>query len=184
MTINAVCGSGLKAVMLPRRRSATATTRSASPAGRKHQPRAARPARSRGASGRRLEDGRLDRHRRLFDIYNRYHIGITTKTSARSSSSAATSRCARARLAAEGGGAQKGGSFKDEIVPFPIAQKKATDVFAADELIDRAASARRARRLKRRSTRRRHRRRRNASGLNDGAAAVVVVTRSARSGSA
>ena len=73
--------------------------------------------------------------------------------------------------------AQEGGRFKDEIVPFSIAQKKGDPiVFSADEFINRKTSAEALAGLKPAFDKAGSVTAGNASGLNDGAAAVVVMT--------
>jgi acetyl-CoA C-acetyltransferase len=73
--------------------------------------------------------------------------------------------------------AQDAGKFKDEIVPFSIAQKKGDPiVFAQDEFINRKTSAEGLAGLRPAFDKAGSVTAGNASGLNDGAAAVVVMT--------
>ena len=73
--------------------------------------------------------------------------------------------------------AQDAGKFKDEIVPFSIAQKKGDPiVFAADEFINRKTSADVLAGLRPAFDKAGGVTAGNASGLNDGAAAVMVMT--------
>jgi len=78
MTINKVCGSGLKAVASPRKRSRPAIVPSWSPAHGVHDQRALSP--TERAQGYRLGNGQLIDsmvHDGLWDIYNDYHMGLT-----------------------------------------------------------------------------------------------------------
>ena len=120
LTINAVCGSGLKAVMLAAQAVAWGDCRDR---GRRrpgeHERRAARAAElaRRPAHGR-LEDGQdtmiVDG---LWDVYNQYHMGITAENVAKEHD---ISRAAQDALALasqqKAAAAQDAGKFKDEIV--------------------------------------------------------------------
>jgi len=73
--------------------------------------------------------------------------------------------------------AQDAGKFKDEIVPFSIAQKKGDPVvFSADEFINRKTNAEALSGLRPAFDKAGGVTAGNASGINDGAAALVVVT--------
>jgi len=73
--------------------------------------------------------------------------------------------------------AQEAGKFKDEIVPFSIAQKKGDPiVFANDEFINKKTSAEALSGLKPAFDKEGTVTAGNASGINDGAAAVLVMS--------
>jgi 3-oxoadipyl-CoA thiolase len=73
--------------------------------------------------------------------------------------------------------AQEAGRFKDEIVPFSIAQKKGDPiVFAADEFINRKTSAEALAGLRPAFDKAGTVTAGNASGVNDGAAAVILAS--------
>ena len=73
--------------------------------------------------------------------------------------------------------AQEAGRFKDEILPFSIAQKKGDPiVFAADEFVNRKTSAEALAGLRPAFDKAGTVTAGNASGLNDGAAAVLVMS--------
>jgi acetyl-CoA C-acetyltransferase len=73
--------------------------------------------------------------------------------------------------------AQEAGRFKNEIVPFSIAQKKGDPiVFAADEFINKKTSAEALAGLRPAFDKSGSVTAGNASGLNDGAAAVLVMS--------
>src|SRR5207244_1605515 len=72
----------------------------------------------------------------LWDVYNQYHMGTTAENVAKKYE---VSRREQDEFAAasqqKAEAAQKGGKFKDEIVPYEIVSKKGTTVFDADEFI-------------------------------------------------
>jgi acetyl-CoA C-acetyltransferase len=73
--------------------------------------------------------------------------------------------------------AQDAGRFRDEIVPFSIAQRKGDPlIFAADEFINRKTSAEGLAGLRPAFDKAGGVTAGNASGINDGAAAVMVMT--------
>src|SRR5947208_1136181 len=77
----------------------------------------------------------------------------------------------------QAGAGQNAGRFKEEIVPFSIAQKKGDPiVFANDEFINRKTNADALAGLRPAFDKAGSVTAGNASGLNDGAAAVVVMT--------
>ncbi len=114
----------------------------------------------------------------LWDVYNQYHMGITAENVAkkygitREQQDALALACQQKAAAA-----QEAGRFKDEIVPFSIAQKKGDPiVFAADEFINKKTSAEALAGLRPAFDKAGSVTAGNASGLNDGAAAVVVMS--------
>ena len=114
----------------------------------------------------------------LWDVYNQYHMGITAENVAKKygidrAMQDALALASQTKAAA----AQDAGKFKDEIVPFSIAQKKGDAiVFAADEFINRKTSAEVLAGLRPAFDKAGGVTAGNASGLNDGAAAVMVMT--------
>jgi acetyl-CoA C-acetyltransferase len=116
----------------------------------------------------------------LWDVYNRYHMGVTAEnvakeygiTRARQDEFAlASQRKAEA--------AQKAGRFREEIVAVPIPQKKGDPVpFADDEFIRAGATLESLTQLKPAFDKDGSVTAGNASGINDGAAAVVVMAES------
>jgi acetyl-CoA C-acetyltransferase len=114
----------------------------------------------------------------LWDVYNQYHMGVTAENVAKKFS---VSREAQDALALgsqqKAAAAQDAGKFKDEIVPFSIAQKKGDPiVFAADEFINRKSNAEVLAGLRPAFDKAGSVTAGNASGLNDGAAGVVLMT--------
>ncbi|MEO7852590.1 MAG: acetyl-CoA C-acyltransferase, partial [Rubrivivax sp.] len=114
----------------------------------------------------------------LWDVYNQYHMGITAENVARQYGITREAQDALALASQQKAvAAQDGGRFKDEIVPFSIAQKKGDPViFAADEFINRKSTGDVLAGLRPAFDKAGSVTAGNASGLNDGAAAVVVMT--------
>jgi acetyl-CoA C-acetyltransferase len=114
----------------------------------------------------------------LFDVYNKYHMGITAENVAKKYGVSREKQDALALASQQkAAAAQEAGRFKDEIVPFSIAQKKGDPiVFAADEFINKKTSAEALAGLKPAFDKAGSVTAGNASGINDGAAGVVVMT--------
>jgi acetyl-CoA C-acetyltransferase len=114
----------------------------------------------------------------LWDVYNKYHMGITAENVARLHG---ITREMQDELALasqlKAAAAQEAGRFKDEIVSVSIAQKKGDPiVFAADEFINKKTSAEALGGLRPAFDKAGSVTAGNASGINDGAAAVVVMS--------
>jgi acetyl-CoA C-acetyltransferase len=114
----------------------------------------------------------------LWDVYNQYHMGITAENVAKKYGVTREQQDALALGSQQkAAAAQDAGRFKDEIVPFSIAQKKGDPVvFAADEFINRKTNADALAGLRPAFDKAGSVTAGNASGLNDGAAGVVVMT--------
>ena len=180
LTINAVCGSGLKAVMLAAQSVATGDSEIVIAGGQENM--SASPHVLNGSrDGQRMGDWKMVDTMivdGLWDVYNQYHMGITAENVAKKYG---IDRAAQDALAlasqTKAAAAQDAGKFKDEIVPVSIPQKKGDPVvFAADEFINRKTSAEVLAGLRPAFDKAGGVTAGNASGLNDGAAAVVVMT--------
>ncbi|MDB5891947.1 MAG: acetyl-CoA acetyltransferase [Polaromonas sp.] len=180
LTINAVCGSGLKAVMLAAQAVATGDSEIVIAGGQESMslsPHVLNGSRE----GQRMGDWKMVDSMivdGLWDVYNQYHMGITAENVAKKYD---IKREAQDALAAasqsKAAAAQDAGKFKDEIIPFSIAQKKGDPiVFAADEFINRKTTAEVLATLRPAFDKAGGVTAGNASGLNDGAAAVMVMT--------
>jgi acetyl-CoA C-acetyltransferase len=114
----------------------------------------------------------------LWDVYNQYHMGITAENVAKKFGITRDMQDALALASqTKAAAAQDSGRFKDEIMPFSIAQKKGDPiVFAADEFINRKSSAEGLAGLRPAFDKAGGVTAGNASGINDGAAAVMVMT--------
>lgn len=180
MTINKVCGSGLKAVMLAAQAIRDGDSEIIIAGGQENM--SASPHVLLGSrDGQRMGDWKMVDSMivdGLWDVYNQYHMGITAENVAKKYS---ISREAQDALALgsqqKAAAAQEAGRFKDEIVPVSIAQKKGDPiVFAADEFINKKTSAEALAGLRPAFDKAGSVTAGNASGLNDGAAGVVVMT--------
>ena len=180
MTINKVCGSGLKAVML----AAQAIRDGDSDiiiAGGQESMSMAPHALPNSRNGARMGDWKLVDTMiidGLWDVYNQYHMGITAENVAKQYGVSREAQDALALASQQkAAAAQDAGRFKDEIVPFSIAQKKGDPiVFANDEFINRKTTADVLAGLRPAFDKAGSVTAGNASGLNDGAAGVVVMT--------
>jgi acetyl-CoA C-acetyltransferase len=114
----------------------------------------------------------------LWDVYNQYHMGITAENVAKKFGITRDMQDALALASqTKAAAAQDAGRFKDEIMPFSIAQKKGDPiVFAADEFINRKSTAEGLAGLRPAFDKAGGVTAGNASGINDGAAAVMVMT--------
>lgn len=180
LTINAVCGSGLKSVMLAAQAVATGDSEIVIAGGQENM--SAAPHVLNGSrDGQRMGDWKMIDSMivdGLWDVYNQYHMGITAENVAKKYN---INREAQDALAlgsqTKAAAAQDAGKFKDEIIPITIPQKKGDPVvFAADEFINRKTSAEGLAGLRPAFDKAGGVTAGNASGLNDGAAAVMVMT--------
>jgi acetyl-CoA C-acetyltransferase len=180
MTINKVCGSGLKAVMLGAQAIRDGDSEIVIAGGQENMSLAPHVLHG-SRDGQRMGDWKMVDSMivdGLWDVYNQYHMGITAENVARqygvSREMQDTLALASQQKAAA---AQDAGRFKDEIVPFSIAQKKGDPlVFAADEFINRKTNADALAGLRPAFDKAGSVTAGNASGLNDGAAGVVLMS--------
>jgi acetyl-CoA C-acetyltransferase len=180
LTINAVCGSGLKAVMLAAQAVAYGDSDIVIAGGQENM--SASPHVLQGSrDGQRMGDWKMVDSMivdGLWDVYNQYHMGITAENVAKAYSISREMQDALALASQQkAAAAQDAGKFVDEIVPFSIAQRKGDPiVFAADEFINRKTNAEGLAGLRPAFDKAGGVTAGNASGLNDGAAGVVVMT--------
>ncbi len=180
LTINAVCGSGLKAVMLAAQSVATGDSEIVIAGGQENM--SAAPHVLNGSrDGQRMGDWKMIDSMivdGLWDVYNQYHMGITAENVAKKYGVTRDMQDTLALVSqTKAMAAQDAGKFKDEIVPFSIPQKKGDAlVFAADEFINRKTSAEGLAGLRPAFDKAGGVTAGNASGINDGAAAVMVMT--------
>ncbi|HYP70539.1 MAG TPA: acetyl-CoA C-acetyltransferase, partial [Variovorax sp.] len=180
LTINAVCGSGLKAVMLAAQAIAYGDSEIVVAGGQESMSMAPHVLPN-SRNGQRMGDWKLQDTMiidGLWDVYNQYHMGITAENVAKKFG---IDRAAQDELAlgsqTKAAAAQDAGKFKDEIVGVTIPQKKGDPVvFNADEFINRKTSAEGLGGLRPAFDKAGSVTAGNASGLNDGAAAVVVMS--------
>jgi len=180
MTINKVCGSGLKAVMLAAQAIRDGDSEIIIAGGQESMSLAPHVLPG-SRDGMRMGDWKLVDTMitdGLWDVYNQYHMGITAENVARKFGISREDQDALALGSQQkAAAAQDAGRFKDEIVPFSIAQKKGDPiVFAADEFVNRKSTAEVLAGLRPAFDKAGSVTAGNASGLNDGAAGVVVMT--------
>ena len=180
LTINAVCGSGLKAVMLAAQAVATGDSEIVVAGGQENM--SASPHVLLGSrDGQRMGDWKMTDTMivdGLWDVYNQYHMGITAENVARQEGITRDMQDALALASQQkAAAAQAAGKFKDEIVPVSIPQRKGDPVvFATDEYINTKTSAEALAGLRPAFDKAGSVTAGNASGINDGAAAVVVMS--------
>ncbi len=179
MTINKVCGSGLKAVILAAQAIRDGDSEIVIAGGQENMslsPHVLPGSRD----GQRMGDWKLIDSMisdGLWDVYNQVHMGITAENVAKKYGVTREQQDALA-LASQlkAAAAQDGGRFKDEIVGVSIPQRKGDAiVFGADEFINRKSSAEGLAGLRPAFDKAGSVTAGNASGLNDGAAGVVVM---------
>jgi len=180
LTINAVCGSGLKSVMLAAQAVAWGDSDIVVAGGQENM--SASPHVLMGSrDGQRMGDWKMIDSMivdGLWDVYNNYHMGITAENVARACSISREMQDALALASQQkAAAAQDGGKFKDEIVGVSIPQRKGDPlVFDTDEFLNRKTNAEALAGLRPAFDKTGSVTAGNASGINDGAAAVVVMT--------
>jgi acetyl-CoA C-acetyltransferase len=180
MTINKVCGSGLKAVMLAAQAIANGDAEIVVAGGQENM--SASPHVMQGSrDGFRMGDAKIIDSMivdGLWDVYNQYHMGITAENVAKEHG---IDRAQQDKFAVasqqKAAAAQDAGRFKDEIVPVLIPQRKGDPVaFDQDEFINRKSNEEALAGLKPAFDKQGTVTAGNASGINDGAAAVLVMS--------
>ncbi|HDR9716032.1 TPA: acetyl-CoA C-acetyltransferase, partial [Burkholderia aenigmatica] len=180
MTINKVCGSGLKAVMLAANAIVAGDAEIVIAGGQENM--SASPHVLPGSrDGFRMGDAKLVDTMivdGLWDVYNQYHMGITAENVAKEYGITREEQDAFAALSQnKAEAAQKAGRFDDEIVPVAIPQRKGEPLqFATDEFVRHGVTADSLAGLKPAFSKDGSVTAANASGLNDGAAAVLVMS--------
>ncbi len=179
-TINKVCGSGLKAVMLAVQAIRDGDAEIVIAGGQENMslsPHVVPNSREGQRMGNwsmvdtMVNDG-------LWDVYNQYHMGITAENVAKQYGITREDQDALALASQQkAAAAQAAGRFKDEIAPVVLPQKKGDPiVFDADEFINKKTTAEALAGLRPAFDKAGSVTAGNASGLNDGAAAVMVMS--------
>ena len=180
MTINAVCGSGLKAVMLAAQAVAWGDSEIVVAGGQENM--SASPHVLMGSrDGQRMGNWNMVDSMivdGLWDVYNQYHMGITAENVANEHG---ITREMQDELALnsqrKAAAAIQAGRFRDEIVSVSIPQRKGDPVvFDTDEFVNQKTSAEALAGLRPAFDKAGSVTAGNASGINDGAAAVVVMS--------
>lgn len=181
MTINMVCGSGLKAVMLGAQAIKSGDSEIVIAGGQENMSMSPHVLNG-SRNGLRMGDGKLLDSMivdGLWDAYNNYHMGVTAENVAKKYD---ISRAEQDTFASASQNkaevAQKAGKFADEIVPYTIKSKKGDTVVDTDEYpkhgttLDALSGLRPAFDKEGTVTAG------NASGINDGAAMVMLMSAS------
>ena len=179
ITINQVCGSGLRAVAegMKSIRNGDATIVIAGGQESMSQSPHAMQLRNGVRMGNgtlidtMIQDG-------LWDAFNNYHMGITAENvAAQFGISREDQDQFAATSQAKAAAAQKDGKFKAEIIPITIKNKKGDVVFESDEFIRAESNFEALLKLRPAFKPDGTVTAGNASGINDGAAAVILMTR-------
>jgi acetyl-CoA C-acetyltransferase len=180
MTINKVCGSGLKAVMLGAQAIRDGDSEIVIAGGQENM--SASPHVVPGSrDGQRMGDWKMVDtmiNDGLWDAYNQYHMGITAENVAKKYGITREMQDALALASQQkAAAAQDAGKFADEIIGVSIPQKKGDPlVFNADEFLNRKTNGDALAGLRPAFDKAGSVTAGNASGLNDGAAGVVLMT--------
>jgi acetyl-CoA C-acetyltransferase len=180
MTINKVCGSGLKAVMLAAQAIDNGDAEIVVAGGQENM--SAAPHVMPGSrDGFRMGDAKIVDTMivdGLWDVFNQYHMGTTAENVAKQYTIERQQQDSFALASQQkAAAAQDAGRFKEEIVPVMIPQRKGDPLaFDTDEFVNRKTNAEALGGLKPAFDKQGTVTAGNASGLNDGAAAVVVMS--------
>ena len=180
MTINKVCGSGLKAVMLGVQAIRDGDAEIVIAGGQENMslsPHVLPNSRDGQRMGNwQMVDSMINDG--LWDVYNQYHMGITAENVAKAHGITREMQDALALGSQQkAAAAQDAGRFADEIVGVSIPQRKGDPVvFNVDEYLNRKSTAEVLAGLRPAFDKAGSVTAGNASGLNDGAAAVVVMS--------
>lgn len=179
MTVNQVCGSGLKATHLAAQAIRCGDADIVIAGGQENM--SAAPHVLNGSrDGFRMGDAKLIDSMvsdGLWDAYNDYHMGVTAENIAKQFG---ISRLDQDEFAAasqhKAQSAQAAGRFKDEIAPIRIASRKGDTYFDIDEYIRAGTTVESLGDLKPAFSKDGTVTAGNASGINDGAAAVMMMS--------
>jgi acetyl-CoA C-acetyltransferase len=181
LTINMVCGSSLKAVMLGAQAIKSGDAEIVIAGGQESM--SSSPHVLNGSrNGLRMGDGKLIDSMivdGLWDVYNDYHMGVTAENVAKKYGISRQEQdefaCASQNKAEV---AQKSGKFSDEIVPYTIKNKKGDIIVDADEYPRHGTTLEMLAGLRPAFDKEGTVTAGNASGINDGAAMVMLMSAS------
>ncbi len=181
MTINKVCGSGLKATHLAAQ-AIMCGDASIVVAGGQENMSASPHVLPNSRDGIRMGDGKLVDTMivdGLWDAFNQYHMGVTAENVANKYGVSRAEQDAFALASQQKAEiAQKEGKFKDEIIPVEIPSKKGAVMFDSDEYPKHGSTLEALSSLRPAFNKEGTVTAGNASGLNDGAAAVIMMSAS------
>jgi acetyl-CoA C-acetyltransferase len=177
-SLNQVCGSGLRAVVVGYQQIKAGDAKIVVAGGQENMSLSPHAAHLRAGqkmgdlsfSDTMIKDG-------LTDVFNQYHMGITAENVAEKWQITREQQDQFATLSQQkASAAQKAGKFKDEIVAVTIAGRKGDTIVENDEYIKHDATVEGAAKLRAAFKKDGTVTAANASGLNDGAAALVLMT--------
>jgi len=180
MTINKVCGSGLKAVHLAMQSIACGDAEVVIAGGQESMSQSPHLL-PKSRQGTKMGDWKMLDSMivdGLWDVFNNYHMGVTAENIAREyqfSRAEQDAFAAASQQKAEA--AQKANRFADEIIPIEIPQRKGDPIiFDQDEFPRHGTTAEKLTKLRPAFDKEGTVTAGNASGINDGAAMVIVTT--------
>jgi len=177
-SLNQVCGSGLRAVVVGYQQLKAGDAKIIVAGGQESMSLSPHAAMLRTGtkmgdvsfSDTMIKDG-------LTDVFNQYHMGITAENVAEKWQISRGQQDEFATLSQQkASAAQKAGKFKDEIVTVTVSGRKGDTIVENDEYIKHDASVEGAAKLRAAFKKDGTVTAANASGINDGAAALVLMT--------
>src|SRR6185295_12080194 len=177
-SVNQVCGSGLRAVVVGYQQLKAGDAKIVVAGGQENMTLAPHAQYLRGGvkmgdvsfSDTMIKDG-------LTDVFNQYHMGITAENVAEKWQITRQQQDEFATLSQnKASAAQKAGKFKDEIVAVTVKGRKGDTIVEDDEYIKHDATVEGAAKLRAAFKKDGTVTAANASGINDGAAALVLMT--------
>ncbi|MEZ5956709.1 MAG: acetyl-CoA C-acetyltransferase [Hyphomonadaceae bacterium] len=177
-SLNQVCGSGLRAVVVGYQQLRAGDAKIVVAGGQENMSLAPHAAHLRAGqkmgdlsfADTMIKDG-------LTDVFNQYHMGITAENVAEKWQISRDQQDQFATLSQQkASAAQKAGKFKDEIVAVTVSGRKGDTIVENDEYIKHDATAEGAAKLRAAFKKDGTVTAANASGINDGAAALVLMT--------
>ncbi|MBX3429386.1 MAG: acetyl-CoA C-acetyltransferase [Hyphomonadaceae bacterium] len=177
-SLNQVCGSGLRAVVVGYQQLKAGDAKVVVAGGQENMSLAPHAAHLRAGqkmgdlsfSDTMIKDG-------LTDVFNQYHMGITAENVAEKWQITREQQDQFATLSQQkASAAQKAGKFKDEIVAVTVSGRKGDTIVENDEYIKHDATVEGAAKLRAAFKKDGTVTAANASGINDGAAALVLMT--------
>ncbi len=177
-SLNQVCGSGLRAVVVGYQQLKAGDANIVVAGGQENMSLSPHAAHLRAGqkmgdlsfSDTMIKDG-------LTDVFNQYHMGITAENVAEKWQITREQQDQFATLSQQkASAAQKAGKFKDEIVAVTVTGRKGDTVVENDEYIKHDATLEGAAKLRAAFKKDGTVTAANASGINDGAAALVLMT--------
>ncbi|MFV8835468.1 acetyl-CoA C-acetyltransferase [Aquisalimonas sp. APHAB1-3] len=182
MTINKVCGSGLKAVAMATQAIRLGDAEIVIAGGQENMSQAPH-ALPNSRNGQRMGDWKLDDtmiRDGLWDAFNQYHMGVTAENLATKYSISREEQDAFAAQSQQRAtAAMEAGRFRDEIIPVQVPQRKGDPVVVdTDEHPKAGTTAESLSKLRPAFNKEGTVTAGNASGINDGAAVVLVMSAS------